>query len=117
MARTAFAPEIRIASGTRGLSDTRFEAGSFARTASSRGTLRVLIANYQPIVRHGMRALIANEPDLQLVGDTDDGAEAVRLARQLRPDVILIDVAIPTLDGITATRMIRAELPDTQVIV
>ena len=79
--------------------------------------LRVLIANCQPIVRHGLRALIVREPDLHVIGETDDGDEAVRLARQLRPDVVLIDLSIPTVDGISATRMIRAELPDTQVVV
>jgi len=80
-------------------------------------TLRVLIANGQPIVRHGLRALIVREPDLQVVGETDDGGDVVRLARQVRPDVILIDLSIPTVDGISATRMIRAQLPDTQVVV
>jgi DNA-binding NarL/FixJ family response regulator len=79
--------------------------------------IRVLIANQQPIVRHGLRALIANEPDLQMIGETDDGGEAVRMARQLRPDVVLIDLSITTVDGISATRMIRAELRDTQVVV
>ena len=88
-----------------------------AQTASDRVTVRVLIANHQPIVRHGLRALIASEPDLQVIGEADDGGEAVRLARQLRPDVVLIDLSIPTVDGISATRMIRAELRDTQVIV
>jgi DNA-binding NarL/FixJ family response regulator len=79
--------------------------------------LRILIANCQPIVRHGLRALIAREPDLHVVGETEDGGEAVRLARQLRPDVVLIDLSIPNVDGISATRMIRGELPDTQVVV
>jgi DNA-binding NarL/FixJ family response regulator len=76
-----------------------------------------LIANYQPIVRHGLCALIVGEPDLHIVGETDDGGEAVRLARQLRPDVVVIDLAVPTVDGISATRMIRAQLPDTRVVV
>jgi len=65
MTSTAFAPEIRIASGPRGSADTRLEPMPRAHTASSRVTVRVLIANHQPIVRHGLRALIANEPDLQ----------------------------------------------------
>jgi DNA-binding NarL/FixJ family response regulator len=80
-------------------------------------TLRVLIANHQPIVRHGLRALISRESDLQMIGETDDGGDAVRMARQLRPDVVLIDLAIPTVDGISATRIIRSELRATQVIV
>src|SRR5690242_2087322 len=117
MASTAFAPEACFAVDARGSMDTRQEPVSYPTTASGRAVLRVLIANHQPIVRHGLRALIAREPDLQSIGETDDGGEAVRLARQLRPDVVLIDLAIPTADGIAATRMIRAELRDTQVIV
>jgi two-component system, NarL family, response regulator LiaR len=97
--------------------DHRSGARLPAHAASSRVTVRVLIANHQPIVRHGLWDVIASEPDLQLVGETDDGREAVRLARQLRPDVVLIDLSIPTVDGISATRIIRAELPNTQVIV
>jgi DNA-binding NarL/FixJ family response regulator len=80
-------------------------------------TLRILIASHQPIVRHGLWDLIASEPDLQVVGEADDGGRAVRMARQLRPDVVLIDLSIPIVDGISATRTIRAELRDTQVIV
>ncbi|HZO28656.1 MAG TPA: response regulator transcription factor [Chloroflexota bacterium] len=80
-------------------------------------TVRVLIANHQPIVRYGLWDVIASEPDLQVIGEADDGGEAVRMARQLRPDVVLIDLSITTVDGISATRMIRAELPDTQVVV
>jgi DNA-binding NarL/FixJ family response regulator len=104
-------------SGLVGSADTRLELVSPAHPASGRMALRVLIANCQPIVRHGLRALIVREPDLHVIGETDDGGEAVRLARQLRPDVVLIDLSIPSVDGISATRMIRVELPDTQVVV
>src|SRR5690242_16251223 len=117
MASTAFAPEACFAVDARGSMDTRQEPVSYPTTASGRAVLRVLIANHQPIVRHGLRALIAREPDLQAIGETDDGGEAVRMARQLRPDVVLIDLSITTVDGISATRMIRAELRDTQVVV
>jgi NarL family two-component system response regulator LiaR len=61
--------------------------------------------------------MIASEPDLQVIGEADDGGTAVRMARQLRPDVVLIDLSIPTVDGISATRMIRADLRDTKVVV
>jgi CheY-like chemotaxis protein len=115
VASTSFAPEVRIASGARGSSDTRLDPVSRANTASGQVTLRVLLANHQPIVRHGLRALVVAEPDLQVIGEADDGGEAVSMARQLRPDVVLIDLSIPTVDGISATRMIRAELRDTQV--
>jgi two-component system, NarL family, response regulator LiaR len=114
---TAFAPAIRTDPEPRRSVDAGLELVSRARTISSRVTVRVLIANPQPIVRHGLRALIASEPDLQVVGEADDGGEAVRIARQLRPDVVLIDLSIPTVDGISATRMIRAERRDTQVVV
>jgi two-component system, NarL family, response regulator LiaR len=97
--------------------DTGLEAVSLPHTAVSRATIRVLIANHQPIVRHGLRTLIAGESDLQVIGEADDGADAVRMARERRPNVVLIDLSLPTVDGISATRMIRSELSDTQVIV
>jgi two-component system, NarL family, response regulator LiaR len=114
---TAFAPAIRTGSDPWRSADTGLDLVSRAHTVSSRGTVRVLIANQQPIVRHGLRALIGSEPDVQVVGEADDGGVAVRMARQLRPDVVLIDQSIPTVDGISATRMIRAELRDTHVVV
>ena len=117
MACTAIAQESHPGSGVRGPADTRLEPVPHAHIASSRETVRVLIANHQPIVRHGLRTLIASEPDLQVIGEADDGGEAVRMARQLRPNVVLIDLSIPIVDGISATRLIRAELRDTQVIV
>jgi two-component system, NarL family, response regulator LiaR len=114
---TALAVDLPTSSVTRVSSDIR--SGSVCRADATRSgaTVRVLIANHQPIVRHGLRALLADEPDLQVIGETDDGAEAVRMAQQLRPDVVLIDLSIPAVDGISATRMIRAGRPDTHVVV
>jgi len=117
MMSTALAPGARTSSSTRGSVDTRWGALPFAHLGSGQLVVRVLVASHQPIVRHGLRAVIASEPDLQVIGETDDGGDAVRMARQLRPDVALIDLSIPTVDGISATRMIRAELRDTQVVV
>ena len=117
MACTAIAPGFRNGSGAPEMADFRLGSVPRGRAMTGGDTVRVLIANQQPIVRHGLRSLIANEPDLQMIGETDDGSEAVRMARQLRPDVVLIDLSIPTVDGISATRMIRAELRDTQVVV
>jgi NarL family two-component system response regulator LiaR len=114
---TALALDLSTGSGARVSSDTRSGSAFRADAAGSRATVRVLIANHQPIVRHGLRALLADEPDLHVVGETDDGAEAVRMAQQLHPDVVLIDLSIPTVDGISATRMIRAGRPNTHVVV
>jgi DNA-binding NarL/FixJ family response regulator len=90
---------------------------SGAWPAEERAPCRVLIANRQPIVRHGVRALLAREPDIEVVAETDSGTEAVRLARQLRPDIVLIDLLMPAPGGIAVTRMIHTDVPDTQVIV
>jgi DNA-binding NarL/FixJ family response regulator len=90
---------------------------SGGRRVDGSAPCRVLIANREPIVRHGVRALLAAEPDLEVVGETDDGAEAARLAARLRPDVVLVDLLMSAPGGIALTRMIRADAPGTQVIV
>jgi DNA-binding NarL/FixJ family response regulator len=66
--------------------------------------LRVLIADDETIVRDGLRAIVELEPDLEVVGEAGDGAEAVELARTLAPDVALIDIRMPNIDGLEATR-------------
>jgi two-component system, NarL family, response regulator LiaR len=115
--RTTFAAARCIGSDPAEPVDTRLELVSCAHPVSSQVTLRVLIASHQPIVRHGLRVLVSDEPDLQVIGETDDGGEAVQMARRLHPDIVLIDLSMPTVDGISATRMIRAQLRDTQVVV
>src|SRR5262245_35860892 len=59
---------------------------------------RVVIANHQPIVRHGLRALFACEPDIEIIGEADSGQEAVQLARRFRPDVVVIDLVMPDVN-------------------
>jgi DNA-binding NarL/FixJ family response regulator len=67
-------------------------------------TIRVLLVDDQPLLRTGFRFILENEPDIQVVGEAGDGAAGVRLARQERPDVVLMDIRMPVLDGVAATR-------------
>lgn len=78
--------------------------------------VRVLIADDHSVVRQGLRMFLALDPDLEVVGEAADGAEAVRLARSLSPDVVLMDLLMPGTDGITATGVIRSELPAPEVL-
>jgi len=79
--------------------------------------IRVLSVDDHDLVRKGIAAILANEPDLKLVAEANDGAQAVRLYRQHRPDVTLMDLRLPDQSGIEATREIRSEAPNAKVIV
>jgi DNA-binding NarL/FixJ family response regulator len=78
--------------------------------------IRVLCVDDHPLIRKGIASILANEPGVQRVGDATNGREAIALFRQLRPDVTVMDLRMPELDGIAATRAIRAEFPEARVI-
>jgi len=79
-------------------------------------SIRILIADDHGVVRQGVRMYLALDPELEVVGEATNGEEAVTLARQLQPDVVLMDLLMPVMDGIAATAIIRRDLPDTEVI-
>jgi NarL family two-component system response regulator LiaR len=79
--------------------------------------IRILIADDHPVVREGLCGLIKTEPGMELVGEAADGAEAVRQARALQPDVILLDLLMPHKDGIQAIKEIKAENPAARILV
>jgi len=78
--------------------------------------ITVLLAEDHQIVREGFRSLLKHEPDIEVVGEAANGREAVQLARKLRPGVIVMDIAMPLLNGLEATRQIRKDLPDIKVL-
>jgi DNA-binding NarL/FixJ family response regulator len=79
-------------------------------------TIRILIADDHSVVRQGLRMFLALDPELEVVGEAADGSDALRLALEVRPDVILMDLLMPVMDGIAATQAVRAALPDTEVL-
>lgn len=85
-------------------------------TAHGGRRIRVLLADDHAIVRQGLGSLLRGEPDIDIVGEAEDGQEAVDMARELRPDVVVMDVSMPRLNGCDATRAIVAELPGTRVV-
>jgi NarL family two-component system response regulator LiaR len=78
--------------------------------------IKVLITDDHGVVRQGLRMYLGLDPELEVVGEAANGEEALRIARELRPNVVLMDLLMPVMDGIEATRAIRAEMPDVEVI-
>ena len=79
--------------------------------------LRILIADDHEVVRHGVRMLIEKEPNWEVCGEAANGRKAVTLAEQLKPDIVVLDIGMPELNGLEAARQIRRSLPKTEVLV
>ena len=79
--------------------------------------ITVLLADDHPLVRRGFRRMLEDDPGIVVVAEASDGEEAVQMARALRPQVVLIDYAMPGLNGVAATRAILRDAPDTKVVV
>ena len=92
-------------------------ATAFIRMRVPPAKTRILIADDHSIVRLGLSALFSYERDMQVVGEAEDGAEAVQLARERHPDVVVMDLMMPGTDGVEATRLIRAGTPETRVLI
>jgi NarL family two-component system response regulator LiaR len=88
-----------------------------AKDVQSRNTVRVLIADDHVIVRKGIRALLATEPDIEVVGEARDGEEVIAQAQETQPDVILMDLIMPGMDGLEATRYLSNHLPHSRILV
>ncbi len=84
---------------------------------TSPSPIRVLAADDHPLIRAGLVAFLATEPDLQVVAEAANGEEALEKYRELRPDIVLMDLSMPIMDGLSATRAILDEFPDARVIV
>src|SRR6266699_2750501 len=78
--------------------------------------IRVLLADDHDILRYGLKMLLGLQPDMQVVGEARTGQEAVEMAQELQPDVVVVDITMPEMDGLQACRIMRSRQPDTQVL-
>jgi len=80
-------------------------------------SIRIVLVDDHPVVREGLRGMLTGQPDFELVGEANDGVEAVDLAHRLKPDVLLMDLQMPGMDGVTAIEQIKAQRAEAQILV
>src|ERR1700733_530799 len=80
-------------------------------------SLRILVADDKPLVRYGLRILVERHDDWIVCGEASDGLEAVEKAADLKPDVVLLDISMPKLDGLSAVPLIREKIPDSDIVI
>lgn len=85
-------------------------------TASTQKKIRIVIADDHRTLREGLRSLMNSQPDLEVVGEASDGREAIQLAQQLSPDVLLMDISMPGMNGLEATKKVKAQCPNIRVL-
>jgi DNA-binding NarL/FixJ family response regulator len=90
--------------------------GGPERSSNANGSIRVLVADDHPVVRTGLTAVLVQQPDLELVAEAENGERAVALYRQHRPDVCLMDLRMPVMDGVEAIRIITTEFPTARIL-
>ena len=80
-------------------------------------TVRILLADDHKVVRHGTRALLSKMPEWEIIGEVDNGRDAVSMTEKLRPDIVILDIGMPQLNGLDATRQIKKISPETEVLI